>query len=480
MGRGGGGEPDSFGHRSDVAGVTACESAHVVTDVLSDLVLRELAALDAAEDDELPFAVAATVAALEGEARLAGALQDLVLEADDFGRALSENAETSADLRMLRRLWEDLGRGLPPEQLNMWQHKQRDADRLLDATGSVLVVGLDVRATDEDSSRIGQLLAFLTGLDVGEGHAIIDIHRGPYEDIRRRRALAHVAEVRQARTHAGVAWLRTRLLASMAGPVQAEALSSVARDPLGAPALQVLANAHGRHWAGVVDDMAFGRSLKEYSSGPGFARGARWSARRALHELRARTDATRSRLAIIDRYKARCEWHDRERVFDLAQAAEGGREDALRNDMALYLFDAGLNPLSEARLGETARADLFAGSTSGSFLLEAKQYKEGTGIASALRAAFRQALDTAGTLRGSGYEADEAFIVLFRRGGARALLPQEPLEADGLRWFIRLIDIGDPKQSASRNRTDPMEWSGEKLRDLLLQVVTATDADKKS
>jgi hypothetical protein len=113
---------------------------------------------------------------------------------------------------------------------------------------------------------------------------------------------------------------------------------------------------------------------------------------------------------------------------------------------------------------------LFEPDVRSGFLLEAKQYADGAAIPGALRAAFRQALDTASNLPGSGYAVEEAFIVLFRRNGARAILPSEPVVADGLRWYVRIINIARPDDDASRNRRTPVEYGIDELRQLLVSA----------
>jgi hypothetical protein len=63
---------------------------------------------------------------------------------------------------------------------------------------------------------------------------------------------------------------------------------------------------------------------------------------RWLHQkLRHRVGTTRSRLALIQRFKLRCEWHDRDRLAALADddAMPGGPEDRLTGELARYLFD---------------------------------------------------------------------------------------------------------------------------------------------
>ena len=176
---------------------------------------------------------------------------------------------------------------------------------------------------------------------------------------------------------------------------------------------------------------------------------------------------------MVLRFKARSEWHDRDRLRRLAdEASHAGRspEHTLRDELTLYLFDQGLNPLSEAVLGTSSRADVFDASISPSFYVEAKQYTDRAGVENVLRGAFRQALDTLGNLPGSGYSIDEAFIILFRRGGPRALLPRDPFEADGLRWYCLLVNIAEAKDDASQNRETPVEYSAEELRAMLFQV----------
>jgi hypothetical protein len=179
------------------------------------------------------------------------------------------------------------------------------------------------------------------------------------------------------------------------------------------------------------------------------------------------------RLGVVQRFKARCEWHDRERLrllADAAQAAGRSPEHALRDELTLYLFDQGLNPLAEAVLGTSSRADVFDPSAGPCFYVEAKQYREGTNLDTLMQAAFRQALDTVGNLLGTDYGMDEAFVVLFRRSGPRALLPSEPLVADGLRWHFILVNIAAAQDDASQNKATPVEFSADTLRDMLLKV----------
>jgi hypothetical protein len=190
-------------------------------------------------------------------------------------------------------------------------------------------------------------------------------------------------------------------------------------------------------------------------------------------DLRRRLYTVRSRLGVLQRFKARCEWHDRERLRRLADDAQQAKrfaEHVLRDELTRYLFDQGLNPLAEAVLGASSRADVFDPSLGPSFYVEAKQYRDRAAVDPRLRAAFRQALDTVGNIPGSGYTIDEAFIVLFRRSGPRVLLPTEPFMAEGLRWHFVLINIAEASEDASQNTETPVEYSAESLREILIEV----------
>ncbi len=77
------------------------------------------------------------------------------------------------------------------------------------------------------------------------------------------------------------------------------------------------------------------------------AEDVRQAAQLLVLDLRRRLYTVRSRLGVVQRFKARCEWHDRERLGRLAddvQAAGRSAEHALRDELTLYLFDQGLKP----------------------------------------------------------------------------------------------------------------------------------------
>ena len=87
-------------------------------------------------------------------------------------------------------------------------------------------------------------------------------------------------------------------------------------------------------------------------------------------------------------------------------------------EFARYLFDQGLSPLTKPLTGglEPDLLDPEAG-----FYVEAKQYKRSA--RQELVKSVGQVLDTVGRLQGGPYAVEEAFVVVFRRGGPRYLLP---------------------------------------------------------
>jgi len=140
-----------------------------------------------------------------------------------------------------------------------------------------------------------------------------------------------------------------------------------------------------------------------------------------LHEdLRRRIGTTRSRLALVYRFKLRCEWHDRDRMLKVADDASlgGGPEDRLTAEFARYLFDQGLSPLAKPMTGGL-QPDLL--DPTARFYVEAKQYSDSA--RGDIVRAVAQVLDTVGRLRGSQYEVEEAFCVVFRRSGPYYDLP---------------------------------------------------------
>jgi hypothetical protein len=175
---------------------------------------------------------------------------------------------------------------------------------------------------------------------------------------------------------------------------------------------------------------------------------------RLREDLRRRIGTTRSRLALVNRFKLRCEWHDRERMLAVADddRLSGGPEDRLTGEFARYLFDAGLSPLTKPLAGGL-QPDLL--DPLASFYVEATQYATSTARGDIVRS-VAQVLDTVGRLRAGPYADDEAFCVVFRRDGPYYDLPQV-LETEAYRLHLVLVDLAPTTEAGRRQRDKPIQ-----------------------
>lgn len=182
-------------------------------------------------------------------------------------------------------------------------------------------------------------------------------------------------------------------------------------------------------------------------------------------ELHRRIGMTRSRRALISRFKQRAEWHDATRLRELAASAggRGGPEARLTEELARFLFDQGMNPLTKPLVGGL-EPDLLDPSVLPAFYVEAKQYK--TSARATIRKALAQVLDTVGRLQSGSYPVSEAFCVVFRRAGPRYLLP-EFVDADGYRVYFTVVDIAPPAVSGARQKHRPIRITEQELLEQL-------------
>jgi hypothetical protein len=175
---------------------------------------------------------------------------------------------------------------------------------------------------------------------------------------------------------------------------------------------------------------------------------------RLREDLHRRIGVTRSRLALVNRFKLRCEWHDRERVLAVADddRLAGGPEDRLTGEFARYLFDAGLSPLTKPLAGGL-QPDLL--DPLASFYVEAKQYATSSARRDIIKS-VAQVLDTVGRLRGGPYAVDEAFCVVFRRDGPDYELPPV-LQTETYRLHLVLVDLAPTTEAGRRQRNKPVQ-----------------------
>lgn len=181
-----------------------------------------------------------------------------------------------------------------------------------------------------------------------------------------------------------------------------------------------------------------------------------------FEDLRLRLGGTLSRLALLERFKQRCEWYDTERMRKLAEeaATSNQKERRLTDELARFLFDAGLAPMTEANTGGL-RPDIV--NASGGLYVECKQYGANGATPSNVRQWTRQVWSTLHRLRGTPFDVREVFLVVFRREGARLALPPR-VEAEGVTMFPILVDVAPPSLAGSKEKTDATPITDADLR----------------
>ncbi len=129
----------------------------------------------------------------------------------------------------------------------------------------------------------------------------------------------------------------------------------------------------------------------------------------------------------------------------------GRPEDRLTAELARYLFDAGLSPLTKPLAGgrQPDLLDLQA-----SFYVEARQYASSSARADIVKS-VAQVLDAVGRPRGGPCAVDEAFCVIFRRSGPYYELPSM-LQTDTYRLHIVLIDLASAPEAGLRQTEKPV------------------------
>ena len=174
---------------------------------------------------------------------------------------------------------------------------------------------------------------------------------------------------------------------------------------------------------------------------------------RIYEDLRLGVGTRRSLLGLINRFQHRCQWHDRVRLFNLAKGAKRKVEETLTAELALWLFDQGLSPVSKPMMAGL-QPDLTDPSFKFNLYVEAKQYN--APAKDYLVHGFHQLWDTVSGLKGTPYEVKEAFYVVFRCGGPRYVLPEQALPGEGWTAHLRIIDIAPAKERGSQGAKKPI------------------------
>jgi hypothetical protein len=227
-------------------------------------------------------------------------------------------------------------------------------------------------------------------------------------------------------------------------------------------------NRHMGEWGSGIDKLrgqVFGEAtsplLKKDDHAGNWESDLRPHVRRIHEEVRRRIGTRRSLVGVLHRFKERCEWHDRERLRDIAERArQAGRkpEDALTAEFARWLFDQGFSPLTEPSVGGL-KPDLLDPSL---LYVEAKRYSEADSGRTAIIKGAKQVYSTVQMLRGTKYEIDEAVFVVFRESGPLYLLP-EAVPCGGWVMLPVLIDIAPMSEVGRREKHQPISITVEEL-----------------
>jgi hypothetical protein len=146
-------------------------------------------------------------------------------------------------------------------------------------------------------------------------------------------------------------------------------------------------------------------------------------------------------------------------------------------DLARYLFDAGMPPLIDATAGGL-RPDILHLSSSSLFYVEAKQYS-GPHPARQLKQAYAQVWNTWDRLRQlySTKSINEAFVVVFRRGGPWIKLP-EVIPHNGLKLYTVVADIST--EAGSREKYPCLQLTEDQLRPTAVADLVRSDGHARS
>jgi hypothetical protein len=187
--------------------------------------------------------------------------------------------------------------------------------------------------------------------------------------------------------------------------------------------------------------------------------------RRAYEGLRAAIGSRVMHYEILQRYKARCMWYDRERLGSLLKHSVGEEEDALTRDLALYLFDNGISTLYRVRRG-AHEYDLVGHRTETPILVEAKVYKDSKHARHNLVQGVAQLHSYLNGLEAEDPPIQEVYYVVYRLGGPLYDIPWE-ISTNRRTFYPMLVDLG-PSQVSGRRQPKPISIE---LKDFFAVIV---------
>lgn len=326
------------------------------------------------------------------------------------------------------------------------------------------VRGIPLQPTgSEDESRSGTLLGILlqklsqlrTGIEIGAGGAVPTEHQRPdLRDLERR-----VGNLSRSQQH----WHRAVIAGRRTLPGSALAALEHAVEQSNPAPVTIVTDEDFHDYANAMFVMAneglfslFSKALyegrlsaEEAEQLEEVVERLRALADRLFEDVRRRLGTVRTYRALVQRFKNRCEWHDRDRLRDLASGSTTP-EDDLAAEFARWLFDQGLSPLTKARAGGL-EPDILDPSLTPTVYVEAKRYRSSSNARAHIRNGVMQVHDTVARLHGTPYEVREAFLLVFREAGPRYALP-ESIRGEAWTVYPILVDIAPAATSGSRQR----------------------------
>lgn len=173
--------------------------------------------------------------------------------------------------------------------------------------------------------------------------------------------------------------------------------------------------------------------------------------------LHDRIDEGSSILYVLEKYKHKAEWFQRELLFSCYQADTAHGEQKLDAHLREYLFDQGIEyPFSEPK-SPSGKADIVAGLDKPEpLVLEIKLFDPDKGYDRGyIRKGFRQAYDYA-----ADYNKSTGYLVIFNLSNYNLVLTTKSevsswpprIELDNKTFFLIVIDLYLHEQPASKRR----------------------------
>lgn len=167
---------------------------------------------------------------------------------------------------------------------------------------------------------------------------------------------------------------------------------------------------------------------------------------RAYEGLRSCIGSHLVHYTLLQRYKSRCMWYDRDRLTSCLDDCETGKEDLLSRDLALYLFDNGISTLYRVQRG-VHEYDLIGDQAKARIFVEVKVYDDNKARGRLIQGvgqlhAYINSLESSSPI-------PEIYYVVYRLDGPLYDLPLQ-ISTNRHTFYPLVIDLGPSEKSGSR------------------------------